>query len=83
MSISKGVMRFVSGSLPKKQYSIRTPTTVIGISGTILVVTVAANGLTNVSFVEGAVTVSAARTTTTADTGFSTSVAPGGAPTPP
>jgi hypothetical protein len=83
MSMSKGVMRFVSGTLPKTQYSIRTPTALIGIRGTILVVTVALNGLTTVTVVEGAATVSAAGTTTTVNSGFSTTVAPGGPPTPP
>lgn len=52
LSMSKGVMRFVSGNLPKNAYSIRTPTALIGIRGTILVVTVAANGLTTVSVIE-------------------------------
>jgi len=83
MSMSKGVMRFVSGKLPKNLYSIRTPTALIGIRGTILVITVAANGLTNVSVIEGTATVSAAGTTTAVDAGFSTSVSPGAPPTPP
>ena len=83
LSMSKGVMRFVSGKLPKQVYSIRTPTALIGIRGTILVVTVAANGLTNVSVIEGAATVSAAGSTTTVNSGFSTSVSNGAPPTPP
>ncbi len=83
LSMSKGVMRFVSGTLPKKQYSIRTPTALIGIRGTILVVTVAVSGLTNVSVIEGVATVSAAGTTTSVGSGLSTSVSPGGPPTPP
>ncbi len=83
LSMSKGVMRFVTGNLSKDRYTIRTPTALIGIRGTILVVAVAANGLTTVSVVEGAVTVSAAGTTTTVNSGFSTTVSPGGPPTPP
>lgn len=83
LSMSRGVMRFVTGNLPKNVYSIRTPTAVIGIRGTTLVVTVAANGLTNVSVIEGSVSVSAAGTTTTVNSGYSTSVSPGGPPTPP
>lgn len=49
ISMTKGVMRFVSGNLPKRLYSIRTPSALIGIRGTILVVTVGLNGLTTVS----------------------------------
>ena len=83
LSVSKGVMRFVSGNLSKDRYTIRTPTAIIGIRGTILVVAVALNGATTVSVVEGAVSVTAAGTTTSVSSGFSTSVSPGGPPTPP
>ncbi len=83
LSMAKGVMRFVSGSLPKKVYSIRTPTALIGIRGTTLIVTVAANGLTTVSVVEGVATVSAAGTTATVNSGFTTTVAQGAPPAPP
>ena len=83
LSMSKGVMRFVSGNLPKARYSIKTPTAVIGIRGTIVVIAVALNGLTTVTVVEGAVTVSAAGTTATVDAGLSTTVSPGAPPTPP
>ncbi len=83
ISMSKGVMRFVSGKLPKNLYSIRTPTALIGIRGTILVITVALNGLTTVSVIEGVATVSAAGATTTVNAGFSTSVSTGAPPAPP
>ncbi len=83
LSMSTGVMRFVSGNLPKKVYSIRTPTALIGIRGTILVVTVGANGLTTVSVVEGVATVSGAGTTTTVNSGFTTTVSQGAPPAPP
>ncbi|MDA1097905.1 MAG: FecR domain-containing protein [Proteobacteria bacterium] len=83
LSMSKGVMRFVSGNLPKNLYSIRTPAALIGIRGTILVITVALNGVTSVSVIEGAATVTALGTTTTVNAGFSTSVTPGAPPAPP
>ena len=83
MSMSKGVMRFVSGNLPKRVYSIRTPTALIGIRGTTLVVTVAANGLTSVTVVEGAATVTASGATTTVNSGFTSTVSQGAPPTPP
>ncbi|MBT3370443.1 MAG: hypothetical protein HOA08_08235 [Rhodospirillaceae bacterium] len=83
LSMSKGVMRFVTGNLSKDRYTIRTPTALIGIRGTILVITVALNGATSISVVEGAVSVTAAGTTTSVGSGFSTSVSPGGPPTPP
>ena len=77
LSMSKGVMRFVTGNLSKDRYTIRTPTALIGIRGTILVITVALNGATSISVVEGAVSVTAAGTTTSVGSGFSTSVSPG------
>ena len=83
LSMSKGVMRFVSGNLPKRVYSIRTPTALIGIRGTTLVVTVAANGLTSVTVVEGAATVTASGATTTVNSGFTSTVSQGAPPTPP
>ena len=83
ISMTKGVMRFVSGNLPKRLYSIRTPSALIGIRGTILVVTVGLNGLTTVSVIEGAVTITAAGATTTVNAGFTSSVAQGTPPIPP
>ena len=83
LSVSKGVMRFVSGNLSKDRYTIRTPTALIGIRGTILVVAVALNGMTTVTVVEGAVSVTAAGATTTVNSGFTTTVSPDGPPTPP
>ena len=37
---TKGVFRFVAGNLPKKAYTVRTPTATIGIRGTTFVLTV-------------------------------------------
>lgn len=83
LSMTKGVLRFVSGKLPKTAYQIRTPTALIGIRGTIFEVIVAANGLTTVNVVEGAVAVTAGGATTTVTSGFTTTVSPGATPTPP
>lgn len=83
LSMTKGVLRFVSGKLPKDVYQIRTPTALIGIRGTIFEVIVAANGATTVNVTEGAVAVSAGGTTASVSAGQTTSVAPGAGPTPP
>ncbi|MBT5881890.1 MAG: hypothetical protein HOH46_22760 [Rhodospirillaceae bacterium] len=83
LSMSKGVMRFVTGTLAKEKYSIRTPTAVIGVRGTTLVVAVAANGTTTVSVTAGSVTVTGGGATTTVNSGFTTSVSQGTPPTPP
>lgn len=83
LSMTKGVLRFVSGKLPKDVYQIRTPTALIGIRGTIFEVIVAANGATTVNVVEGIVAVSAGGVTTSVGSGLTTSVAPGAGPTPP
>jgi hypothetical protein len=83
LSMSKGVMRFVTGNLPKSQYRIQTPTALIGVRGTIVVISVAANGTTTVSVVEGSVSVSAAGSTSIANAGQTVSVSPGAPPGPP
>ncbi|MDA1100713.1 MAG: FecR domain-containing protein [Proteobacteria bacterium] len=83
LSLSKGVMRFVSGDLPKDRYSIRTPTATMGIRGTILEITVAANGTTTTAVVDGEATVSSAGKRTTVKKGFSTTTSRGRPPTPP
>ncbi|MDP7549289.1 MAG: FecR domain-containing protein, partial [Alphaproteobacteria bacterium] len=72
LSLSKGVMRFVSGDLSKDRYSIRTPTATMGIRGTILEITVAGNGTTTTSVIEGEAVVSSAGKRRTVRSGFST-----------
>jgi len=83
LSLSKGVMRFVTGDLSKERYSIRTPTATMGIRGTVLEITVASNGTTTTSVVEGEAMVSSAGQRRTVKSGFSTTVVRGRPPTPP
>ena len=83
LSLTKGVMRFVSGDLAKDRYSIRTPVATMGIRGTILEITVAANGATTTTVIEGAAVVSSAGTTRRVNSGFTTRVRRGRPPTPP
>ena len=86
MSLTRGVMRFTSGKMAKKAFTIRTPTSVIGIRGTSFEVVVLPDGTTFVSVYEGLVIVTAAGVTVTVGPGLATTVPPGGvpgAPTPP
>lgn len=46
MTASKGVFRFVSGSLSKEAYVLRTPTATIGVRGTALAMVIRADGTT-------------------------------------
>lgn len=48
MTAGKGVFRFVSGSLAKASYVIRTPTATIGVRGTVFAVVIRADGATAV-----------------------------------
>src|SRR5690606_19720540 len=54
--VSRGAFRFVSGNIPNQTFSIETPTTVIGIRGTIFDLEVGPTG-TRVDVIEGLVTV--------------------------
>jgi hypothetical protein len=87
LTLKQGLMNFVTGTSPSRAYTIRTPTTVIGIRGTVLSVAVALNGATTVSVTQGLVAVSnLAGITSTVTPGLSTTVAPvpvGGLPLPP
>lgn len=84
LSMTKGVLRFTSGTMPSQAYSLRTPTALIGVRGTIFTVVVAADGLTTLTVEQGVATLSnlagAAQTVTT---GQASSVATGAPPTPP
>jgi hypothetical protein len=55
ISIVRGVLRFVSGSLPTDKYEIHTPVSTIGIRGTVLDIAVADNGDTRITVYEGEV----------------------------
>ena len=89
ISMSVGAMRFVSGKMAQQSYEVRTPTATIGIRGTIFTVVVAANGLTTVSVVEGAVAITnVAGVSVSVQSGLSSSVSPASAgvtppPSPP
>ncbi len=49
MSAAKGVIRFISGNLPKENYVIHTPVSTIGIRGTEIVIVVSLDGSTTIT----------------------------------
>lgn len=55
ISLSVGAFRFVSGKMPKGGITITTPSAVIGVRGTILLILVALDGSTLVSVLQGVV----------------------------
>ncbi|MGD0143307.1 MAG: FecR domain-containing protein [Rhizomicrobium sp.] len=83
LSIARGVARFTTGSLPKSAYKITTPTATIGVHGTILTITVAADGSTTISVDEGIALVTSNGVTVTVNAGMTTTVTSGLAPTTP
>ena len=83
VSISKGVMRFSTGLLPKPDYQIRTPSCVIGVRGTMFTTIVSASRDSWVAVEEGQTTVTAQNVTVTVNAGQTTFVAFGQPPTPP
>jgi hypothetical protein len=63
ISLAQGAFRFVSGVIPSSGVSIQTPSAIIAIRGTELIINVAANGATTVSVVRGAIQVQPRGTT--------------------
>jgi hypothetical protein len=53
MTAVRGVFRFISGSLPKQAYEIKTPAGIVGVRGTIFDLIVFANGDVMLRLVEG------------------------------
>jgi hypothetical protein len=53
ISLSKGAFRFVSGNVPKGGVTIQTPSALIGIRGTELLILVALDGSTLISVISG------------------------------
>jgi FecR protein len=91
MTLSKGAVRFVTGSMTKSGYRIRTPTATLGIRGTIFIVLVLPDGQTWVFLQQGSATLSnlvgEAVQLNAAEPASSTAPAPSGSlqppPTPP
>jgi FecR protein len=83
VSLTKGVMRFSTGLLPKPDYQIRTPSCAIGVRGTVFTTIVSASRDSWVSVEEGQTTVTAQNVTVTVNAGQTTFVAFGRPPTPP
>lgn len=80
---AQGVFKFVSGRLRSERYQLRTPAATIGVRGTIVWMTVRADGLTEVASQHGEVTVCARGDCVTLQPGQYSRAAPGAAPTPP
>ena len=83
ISIAKGVARFSTGLLPKPDYAINTPSSQIGVRGTVLTVTVSPARATTVSVECGTALVTGRGVTVTVEAGYSTLVRFGMPPTPP
>lgn len=53
LNVGQGMFRFVTGTMNKDGYKIHTPSAVIGVRGTDLLIQVSANGSTRVAVIEG------------------------------
>jgi len=58
VDFGQGIFRYISGSMPKEEVTLRTPTTVMAIRGTTLIVYVAPDNTTQVAVISGEVDVS-------------------------
>jgi hypothetical protein len=75
VDFGQGIFRYISGTMPKEQVTLRTPTTVMAIRGTTLIVYVAPDNTTQVAVIEGEVDVSpCGGSSVSAAAGFSASV---------
>jgi hypothetical protein len=75
VDFGQGIFRYISGTMPKEQVTLRTPTTVMAIRGTTLIVYVAPDNTTQVAVIEGEVDVSpCGGSSVSAVAGFSASV---------
>lgn len=75
IDFGQGIFRFISGDMPKEQVVLRTPTTVMAIRGTTLIIYVAPDNTTQVAVISGEVGVSpCGGETVTAGEGYSASV---------
>ncbi|MEX0815159.1 MAG: FecR domain-containing protein [Dongiaceae bacterium] len=86
IALGRGVLRFVTGTLAKSAYEIRTPTAVIGVRGTVFTVSVDEDGTTRVRVEDGGVeAANLAGVAVEVEAGFSTVIAgaAGGMPPPP
>jgi len=59
VNITKGVMRFISGKMNSDGYSFTTPTALIGVRGTDIIIVVGRRGATQVFVLKGSVEVKA------------------------
>ena len=80
---AKGVFKFVSGRLRSDRYQLKTPAATIGVRGTIVWMTVRADGMTEVASQNGEVTVCAGGDCVTLQPGQYSRAEPGRVPTPP
>jgi len=77
---TKGIFRFVSGSMPKDRVRIETPTVNVGIRGTVIRALVDEDGTTTVSVDDGIATVTSKQTgqSVTLNPGEKVTIKPGG-----
>ena len=85
IALGRGVLRFVTGTLAKTAYEIRTPTAVIGVRGTTVTLSVDADGTTRIRVEDGGVeAANLAGVAVEVEAGFVTVIAAaGGTPPPP
>lgn len=62
VTVTKGVLRFITGKIKDEGYRIETPTALIGVRGTDFIVAVADDGATTVTVLQGAVSVTSVAT---------------------
>jgi hypothetical protein len=75
INFGQGIFRYISGSMPKEQVTLRTPTTVMAVRGTTLIVYVGPDNSTQVAVISGEVGLSpCGGASVNAAEGFSASV---------
>jgi hypothetical protein len=82
-SVTGGVLRFVTGKLPKEDYGIRTPNASLSVKGTVFNLDVSLGGGTSVYVEDGSVFFTAGGTTVEVFAGQSSAARPGGTPSTP
>lgn len=83
LSVTKGVVRFATGVLPSTAYVIHTPSSTVGVRGTVFTIDVKSNGTSCIYDESGTVIVTGGKQQVGVKAGESSCVPIGGTPTPP
>jgi len=83
LSVAGGVMRFVTGKMPKEDYGIHTPNASLSVKGTVFSLDVSGDGGTSLYVENGSVFFAAGGSTVEVVAGQSSTARPGGTPSNP